>query len=105
MLETSYMPSRPLTLLRRIWERSTHCRPLTRNRLQAGVRAQAMVEFTLTLMLFLALVLGIFDLGRAAWAYNMVSEAARAGARAGMVHENDSIQFGPNNRDYRGGGQ
>ncbi len=46
---------------------------------------QAMVEFTLSLVLFLMLIMGIVDLGRAVWAYNMVSEAARAGARAGLI--------------------
>lgn len=44
-----------------------------------------MVEFTLTLLLFLTLVFGLFDFGRAAWAYNMVSEAARSGAREGII--------------------
>jgi Flp pilus assembly protein TadG len=48
-------------------------------------RGQALVEFALTLPVFLLLVFGVFDFGRAVWAYSMVSEAARAGARAGMI--------------------
>ena len=39
-------------------------------------RGQALVEFSLAIMIFLAMLMGIFDLGRAIFAYNGVSEAA-----------------------------
>ena len=48
-------------------------------------RAQGTVEFALVLLVFVSLVFGIFDLGRSVWDYNMISEAARVGARAGMI--------------------
>jgi len=45
------------------------------------------VEFGLTLPVFLMLVFGTLDLGRAIVAYNLISEGARAGARAGYIQQ------------------
>lgn len=47
-----------------------------------------MVEFALTLLVFLALLLGILDFGRAIYMYNGVSQAAREIARVASVHPN-----------------
>lgn len=44
-------------------------------------RGQALVEFSLTLMVFLVLIMAIFDLGRGIYMYNGVAEAAREIAR------------------------
>lgn len=47
--------------------------------------AQAMVEFALVIPLIVLLILGIFDLGRAVYAYNVVASAAREGAHYGTL--------------------
>lgn len=49
-------------------------------------RGQALVEFALTVTIFLVLLMGIFDLGRAIYMYNGVAEAAREIARVTAVH-------------------
>jgi Flp pilus assembly protein TadG len=48
-------------------------------------RGQALVEFSLSIILFLTMLMGIFDLGRAIFTYNGVSEAARDIARRAAV--------------------
>ena len=57
---------------------------LRRNR--SGSRGQALVEFSLTVLIFLVLLMGIFDFGRAIYMYNGVAEAAREIARVTSVH-------------------
>ena len=53
---------------------------------------QALVEFALTWTVFLIVtVVGVMDFGRAIWAYNLVSHAARASARYAMVHGSESL--------------
>lgn len=47
---------------------------------------QALVEFALASTVFLLLVMALFDLGRAIYTYNGVSEAAREIARTTSVH-------------------
>jgi len=58
-----------------------------------GSRGQSLIELALTLPLILLLFLGIMDLARAFLIYSEVSNAAREGARYGMVHpgENTAI--------------
>jgi len=46
---------------------------------------QAMVEFALVAPLLLMLVIGVFEFGRAWNDYQVITEAARAGARAAVV--------------------
>lgn len=60
-----------MTLLRRPAERA------------AG---QALVEFALAIVVFVFILMGIFDFGRAIFMYNGVSQAAREIARATSVH-------------------
>jgi Flp pilus assembly protein TadG len=50
-------------------------------------RGQALVEFALAIPIVLLLMLGILDLGRAVFAYNSVSNAARTGARVAIVNQ------------------
>lgn len=47
--------------------------------------AQAMVEFALIVPLLVLVLMGIFDLGRGVYAYNVVASAAREGARYGIL--------------------
>ena len=49
-------------------------------------RGQALVEFSLAIVIFLGMLMGIFDLGRAIFMYNGVSEAARDIARRTAVY-------------------
>ena len=51
-----------------------------------GRRGQAMVEFSLVFIVFLMLMVGLFELGRAVWIYTTVAHAARQGARYAMVN-------------------
>jgi Flp pilus assembly protein TadG len=54
-------------------------------------RGQALVEFSLAIVTFLVILMGIFDLGRAVFMYNGVSEAARDIARRTAVYPYSGI--------------
>jgi hypothetical protein len=54
--------------------------------LQPGERGQALVEFSLAIVIFLVLIMAIVDLGRGIYMFNGVSEAAREIARVASVH-------------------
>ena len=49
-------------------------------------RGQALVEFSLAIIVFLMLLMGVFDLGMGIYKFNGVSQAAREIARAASVH-------------------
>ncbi len=50
-------------------------------------RGQALVEFALVTPLLTMLLFGIFDLGRAIYAYSTIANAARVGARVASVNQ------------------
>jgi Flp pilus assembly protein TadG len=50
-------------------------------------RAQALVEFALVLPIFLLILFAIFDFGRAIYAYNAISNAAREGGRTAIINQ------------------
>lgn len=52
-------------------------------------RGQAMVEFAMIASLFVLILVVIFDFGRAAYYYSAVYNAAREGARYGVIHPDD----------------
>lgn len=52
-----------------------------------GRRGQALVEFALVIPLFLLLLVALFDLGRAVFTYNTLTNAAREGARMAIVNQ------------------
>ena len=56
-----------------------------RPRKQDAERGQALIEFALTVPIFLMLVFGIIDLARLIFAYTQVIDAARQGVRYGIV--------------------
>lgn len=60
--------------------------PFLRTR-RARPRGQALVEFALIIPVFLLIVVGLFDLGRAVFAYNTLTNAAREGARIAIVNQ------------------
>jgi Flp pilus assembly protein TadG len=49
-------------------------------------RGQALVEFSLILPIFLVMLMGVVDVGRAIWAQSSLAAAAREGARFAIVH-------------------
>jgi hypothetical protein len=49
-------------------------------------RGQALVEFSLTIVIFLVLLMAIVDLGRGIYMFNGVAQAAREVARVTSVH-------------------
>jgi Flp pilus assembly protein TadG len=52
-------------------------------------RGQELVEYALALPLFLLLVMGILDMGRATYFYSAIHNSAREGARYGVIHPED----------------
>ncbi len=56
-------------------------------------RGQALVEFSLAIVIFLVLLMGVVDFGMAVYKYNGVSEAAREIARVASVHQGP-LNFG-----------
>ncbi len=53
-------------------------------------RGQALIEFAFVMPLLVLILMGVFDLGGAIYAYNVVSSAAREGARYGIFNPSDS---------------
>lgn len=65
-------------------------------RVARGDGGQALVEFALVLPVLLAMVLGLFDAGRAIWQVNTLAYAAREGTRYAIVHgSTSSLPLGP----------
>lgn len=50
-------------------------------------RGQALVEFALIFPILILVLVAVFDLGRLVFAYNDVTNAARTGARVGIVDQ------------------
>src|SRR6266542_5065485 len=53
----------------------------------AGTRGQAMVEFALVFPILMLLLVAVFDIGRGVFSYNSITNAAREGARLGVVNQ------------------
>ena len=51
-------------------------------------RGQTLVEFALILPIFVLILVGIFDLGRAVYVFNTLNNAARESVRVGIVNQN-----------------
>jgi len=49
-------------------------------------KGQSLVEMALVVMIFLFLLFGILEFGRAVWTYNTIIQATRAGARWAVVN-------------------
>ncbi|MFQ5945131.1 MAG: TadE family protein [Anaerolineae bacterium] len=59
---------------------------LARFRDRISDKGQSTLEAALTFPVLIIVLLGIFDLGRAILAYSTISNAAREGARYGIIH-------------------
>ena len=57
------------------------------HRLRPRHGGQALIEFALVVPLLLLLFMGVVDFGRAIYAYNAVSNAAREGGRTAIVNQ------------------
>jgi Flp pilus assembly protein TadG len=53
-------------------------------------RGQTLVEFALILPIFILIVVGIFDAGRAVFAYHTANNAAREGGRQAIVDQTEA---------------
>ena len=54
-------------------------------------RGQGLVEFALVFPIFLLVLIALFDLGRAVFAYNTLTNAAREGARMAIVNQETAL--------------
>lgn len=50
-------------------------------------QGQTLAEFALVIPIFLLILMGIFDMGRAVFAYTSIANAAREGTRLGIVNQ------------------
>jgi Flp pilus assembly protein TadG len=58
---------------------------------RASAAGQSLVEVAFVLPVLLLMLLGIFDFGRAIYAYNAVSNAAREAARVAIVDQKPAV--------------
>lgn len=57
-------------------------------------RGQSLVEAALVLPIFILVLVGLFDLGRAVYAYNTISNASRESVRVAIVNQTASTVQG-----------
>ncbi|MGQ9684308.1 MAG: TadE/TadG family type IV pilus assembly protein [Anaerolineae bacterium] len=57
--------------------------------LERGRAGQTLAEFAIVVLIFILLVVGIVDISRGVYTYNMLKSAAREGARYGTFHPYD----------------
>ncbi len=60
-------------------------------KVKSKTRAQSMVEMALILPVLLLILFGLIEFGRALFIYTVVSNAAREGARQGLVAPTDQV--------------
>jgi len=63
-------------------------RPLRRRQRRAA--GQSLVEFALVFPVLIIMLIAIFDFGRLVFAYNAITNAAREGARVGIINQTES---------------
>ena len=54
------------------------------------MRGQAIVETAIASLAFIGVIIGLIEVGRGVWNYNMLAHATREGARYAIVHGADS---------------
>ncbi len=60
-----------------------------------GARGQALVEFSLTFIVFVTMLMGLIDLARGVYTFNGTAQAAREIARATSVHPGTTLGDSP----------
>lgn len=60
-------------------------------RVRGSVRGQSLVEFALVLPVFVLVMIGLFDLGRAVYAFNTISNASRESVRVAIVNQTEAV--------------
>ena len=60
-----------------------------------GERGQSLVEFSLTFVVFVTMLMGLVDLARGVYAFNGTAQAAREIARATSVHPGATLGGSP----------
>lgn len=60
-----------------------------RHLLKKRERGQDLVEYALLLPIFLLIIMGIFDMGRAVYYYSALQNSVREGARYGIIYPDD----------------
>jgi hypothetical protein len=80
-------------------------RRLSRRHPDGSPRGQALVEFALTIVIFMVLLMGVLDFGRAIFMYNGVSQAARDLARVTSVHPGSPLGSSPETAAVLAGAQ
>jgi hypothetical protein len=58
---------------------------------EGSTRGQTLVEFALVFPIAILLLMAVFDVGRAVFAYNGLTNAAREGARLAIVNQDESL--------------
>jgi len=57
---------------------------------ERGAAGQSLVEFALVFPVLIIMLIAIFDFGRLVFAYNAITNAAREGARVGIINQTES---------------
>jgi Flp pilus assembly protein TadG len=63
---------------------------MTRSGIGEKVRGQSLVELALVLPIFLVIIVGLFDFGRAIYTSNTIGNAARVATRVAIVDQNEA---------------
>ena len=61
-------------------------------RFKSDERGATLVEFSIAAMVFLLVMFGVIEFGRALWVHNALSDAARRGARYAVLHSADDAE-------------
>lgn len=72
------------------WQRKDEELVMRHKKYGHSSRGQALVEFALIVPIFVLVTVGIFDAGRAIFAFNAVSNATREALREAIVHQDDT---------------
>ena len=65
-------------------------RPRASRSFQEVARGQALVEFALVFPIAILVLMAVFDVGRAVFVYNGLTNAAREGARLAAVNQDEA---------------
>ena len=65
---------------------------MRRNKLfDSNERGATLVEFSIAVSVFLMVMFGVIEFGRALWVHNALADAARRGARYATLHKSDDV--------------